>query len=70
MYIHLYDETKGNKETQALSAEHCLRQVQENKQIIINEEGSKEEERQEDASVNQKKKKRIYTQILNKNYEN
>ena len=34
-----------------LSAEHCLRQVQENKQIIINEEGSKEEERQEDASV-------------------
>ena len=27
--IHLYDETQGNKETQALSTENCLRQVQE-----------------------------------------
>ena len=26
---HLYDETQGNKETQALSTENCLRQVQE-----------------------------------------
>ena len=27
--IHLYDETQGNKETQAFSTENCLRQVQE-----------------------------------------
>ena len=27
--IHLYDETQGNKETQALSTENCLLQVQE-----------------------------------------
>jgi len=27
--IHLYDKTQGNKETQALSTENCLRQVQE-----------------------------------------
>jgi len=26
---HLYDETQGNRETQALSTEKCLRQVQE-----------------------------------------
>ena len=29
--IHLYDETKGNKERQALSTENCLRQVQEDR---------------------------------------
>ena len=29
--IHLYDETQGNKETQALSTENCLRQVQANR---------------------------------------
>ena len=29
--IHLYDETQGNNETQALSTENCLRQVQENR---------------------------------------
>ena len=28
-YIHLYDETQGNNETQALSTENCHRQVQE-----------------------------------------
>ena len=27
--IHLYDETQGNKETQAFSTENCLRQMQE-----------------------------------------
>ena len=27
--IHLCDETQGNNETQALSTENCLRQVQE-----------------------------------------
>ena len=27
--IHLYDVTQGNKETQALSTENCLPQVQE-----------------------------------------
>ena len=27
--IHLYDETQGNNETQALSTENCLRKVQE-----------------------------------------
>ena len=48
--IHLYDVTQGNNETQALSTENCLRQMQKNKiknrQIIIKEEGSKEEDRQ------------------------
>ena len=29
--IHLYDETQGNNETQVLSTENCLRQVQENR---------------------------------------
>ena len=47
--IHLYDETQWNNETQALSTENCLRQVQENRQIIINEKGSKEEDRPEDV---------------------
>ena len=28
-YIHLYEVTQGNKETQALSTENCLRQMQE-----------------------------------------
>ena len=51
--IHLYDETKGNNETQALSAENCLRQVQENRQLIIKEEGSKEDG-QEEADVKNK----------------
>ena len=36
---------------QALSIENCLRQVQENRHIIIKEEGSKEEDRQEEADV-------------------
>ena len=49
--IHLCDETEGNNETQALSTENCLRQVQDNRQIIIKEEGSKEEDRQEEADV-------------------
>ena len=49
--IHLYDETQGNYETQALSTTtKILRQVQENRQIIIKEEGSKEG-RQEEADV-------------------
>ena len=50
-FIHGYDVTQGNDETQALSTENCLRQVQENRQIIIKEEGSKEEDRQEEADV-------------------
>ena len=49
--IHLYEETQGNNETQALSTEKCLRQVQESRQIIIKEEGSKEEDRQEESDV-------------------
>ena len=49
--IHLYDETKRNKETQALSTANCLRQVQENRQILIKEEGSKKDSRQEEADV-------------------
>ena len=39
--IHLYDKTQGNKETQALLTENCLRQVQENRETIIKEEASK-----------------------------
>ena len=58
MFIHLYDETQGNRETQALSTENCLRQMQEDRQIIIKEEGSKEEDRQEEADVKKKKKKK------------
>ena len=34
-----------------LSTENCLHQVQENRQIIIKEKGSKEEDRQEEADV-------------------
>ena len=49
--IHLYNESKGNKEIQVLSTENCLRQVQENRHIIIKEEGNKEEDRQEEADV-------------------
>ena len=49
--IHLYDETQGNNETQALSTENCLRQVQENRRVIIKEGGSKKEDRQEEADV-------------------
>ena len=50
--IHLYDEAQGNDETQPLSTENCLRQVQE-KQT----EGSKEEDRQEEADVKKKEVK-------------
>ena len=58
--IHLYDETQGNKETQVLSTENWLRQVQENWQIIIKEEGSKKDGRQEDADVKKNKKNKQY----------
>ena len=30
-YTHLYNETQGNKETQVLSTENCLHQVQEDR---------------------------------------
>ena len=53
--IHLYDETQGNNEIQALSTENCLRQMQENRQITIQEEGSKEEDKQEEAGIKLKK---------------
>ena len=54
----LIEQIQGNvftyrtkhKETQALSTENCLRQVQE-KYIILKEEGSKEEDRQEETDV-------------------
>ena len=70
--IHLYDETQGNKETQALSTENFLRQVQENRQIIIKEEGSKEEDRQEEADVKNLFVKNGYADIkrLHQNDEN
>ena len=63
--IHLYNETQGNKETQVLSTENWLRQVQENWQIIIKEEGSKKDGRQEDADVksNMKKVKNVYVDL-------
>ena len=48
---HLYDETQGNNETQVLSIENCLCQVQEDRQIIIKEEGSKEDDRQGDDVI-------------------
>ena len=56
--IHLYDETQGNNEIQALSTENCLRQVQENRQIIIKEEGSKEEDRLDVTNIFVKKQQR------------
>ena len=49
--IHLYGEAQENNNTQVLSTENCLRQVQENRQIIIKEEGSKKEDRQEEPDV-------------------
>ena len=62
--IHLYDETQGNKETQALSTEKFLRQVQENRQIIIKEEGSKEEDRHEaDVKKFKKNVKNVYVDL-------
>ena len=57
-WIHLYNESKGNKEIQVLSTENCLRQVQENRHIIIKEEGNKEEDRQEEADVKKEKRKK------------
>ena len=38
-----------NNETQVLSTENCLYQLQEDRWITIKEEGSKEEDRQEGA---------------------
>ena len=61
--IHLYDETQGNNETQALSAENCLRLVQGKRQIIIKEEGSKEEDRQEEADVKRFFVKDLYADL-------
>ena len=49
--IHLCDEKQGNNETQALLKDNYLRQVQEKRQIIIKEKGSKEGNRQEEADV-------------------
>ena len=40
---HLYDETQGNKETLVLLTENYLLQVQEDRWLIIKEEGNKEE---------------------------
>ena len=51
---NVFTYTTKHKETQALSTENCLRQVQENRQIIIKEERSKEEDRQEEAYVKKK----------------
>ena len=54
---HLYDETQGNKETQALSIEFFFRQVLEDRQIKKKE--SEEEDGQEKADV-----KNIYIYIF------
>ena len=40
-----------HKDTQALWTENCLHQVQENRQIIIKEEGNKKDGKQEEADV-------------------
>ena len=50
---HLYDETQGNKEIQALSTEICLRQVLEDRQIK-----KKESEKKIDKKKLMLKKKR------------
>ena len=62
MYSCLHDVTQGNNKTQVLSTENCLRQVQENRQIIIKEEGSKEDEHEE-ANVKKKKVKNGYADL-------
>ena len=59
MYSLIRRNTRHN-ETQALSTENCLRQVQENRQVIIKEEGSKDEDGQEEADV-KIKMLRMYT---------
>ena len=61
--IHLYDEIQGNKETQVLSTENSLRQMRENRQLIIKEEGSKEEDRQEEADLKTVFVKNVYVDL-------
>ena len=46
-----YTMNQENNETQVLSTENCLYQLQEDRWITIKEEGSKEEDRQEEADV-------------------
>ena len=62
---NVFTYTKKHKETrkQALSTEKCLRQVLENRQIIIKEEGSKEEDRQEESDVKKEIVKNVYADL-------
>ena len=48
-----YDESQGNKETQALSTENCLRQTQQKKREN-NKRRRKQRRRQEEADVKKK----------------
>ena len=50
MYSPIRRNTRGEGGGGALSTGNCLRQVQENRQIII-KEGSKKDGRQEEADV-------------------
>ena len=62
---NVFTYTTKHKETtkQALSTEKCLRQVQENRQIIIKKEGRKEEDRQEESDVKKEIVKNVYADL-------
>ena len=63
MYSPIRRNTRKQGNTSAFDGK-ILRQVQENRQIIIKEEGNKEEDRQEESDLKKKKKSlRMYTQI-------
>ena len=60
IYRNVFTYTTKHNETQALSTEKCLRQVQENRRIII-KEGSKGEE---ETDVKQKNKNKNFVLFL------
>ena len=51
MYSPIRRNTRKQAKHKRFLQKICLRQVQENRQIIIKEEGSKEEDEQEEADV-------------------
>ena len=61
--IHQYDVTQRNNETQALSTENCLRQMQE-KQTNNNERRKKQRRQQEEADVKKKQIKKLKQKLL------
>ena len=63
MYSPIRRNTRKQGNTSAFDGK-ILRQVQENRQIIIKEEGNKEEDRQEESDLKKKKiVKNVYTDL-------